>query len=220
MTTPDSPNVHLPLTARERLKNCWCIFKKMEGTVNGVKFTTLVLPGNISASQAGDEHQAAIQDLIASGELGVSVADVIHKTYIRIVYYMVYAHSTTMCYRGTFRPFNPLRAEMLFEQLNLLEQIRSLGTVDPETIEKLRSSIEYDMTYFAMSAEEENAFHSKVDTVENFPFFDKLFELRLKDQIDEITAGRMTLELADSFLDKTADARAAGQYLLDLLQEK
>jgi hypothetical protein len=186
------------LSARERLRNCWLGFDLLEVSAKATWASSKDIDwSNPIGQQMMAEHHASVEELVASGELSRSVADLIQEAYDTAVYHVWRSNLMATCYFGSVRGLYPMRAEKLLDQLDVLEEIDASGAVVPETVERIRMAIEREMAYYGMTDEEEDTFHHKI------------FE-----------ANDYSTEFEDTMLELTPEAKTAAQFIIDLLTGK
>lgn len=191
---PPSPYPTDP--ARDRLRTCWLSFGELNQR-------TLV------AAQEGDyddaygqeltiEHRAALNELVASGELSASVADLVQEAYEAAVKHIWRSTAPITCYRPAGVNYFKASASSLIEQAAILDDIAANGTVDPATLETARAAIEHDMAFYALTDEEVNNLYEQI--------------------VAEWQAqGKSIPGFEELDLEITPDAQAAAQFIISLL---
>ena len=195
--TPLPPTTVTPAAAsvRERLRQCWFSFDNLADA-------TRENPENTMSSQLFSDHRAALDELVARGELSASVADLVQEAYGAALDHVYSYNNTKMtCYEPARIDYAPTSAGILVSQSATLEQIAASGSIDPATLETARIALEQDMAFYALTEQEVQALYDTLlqqhqNTDQTLPEFDALP------------------------LDLTPEARAAAQFILDLLTEK
>ncbi len=182
----------MPTTAtRERLRHYWLRF----GEVGQAAW-------NDSENKLGQElvanHRAALDELVASGEISGPVADLVHEAYCAGIYHAWRSSANMTCYLTMGPNYFPESAGVLLQQAAVLNQIAEGGTVQPATLEKAQAALEHDLAFYALS------------------------EAELKNLYDELS--RESLETGESLprfeelpLELTPEAEEATQFIIDLL---
>jgi hypothetical protein len=189
------------LDARGRLRLCWLRFdelarKTQSGENQG---------GDSWDDRLGDgmiaDHRAALDDLVAAGELSPSVADLVQEAYAAAVYHVWRSNAPITCYEPMFVDYAPASADTLVRQSEILTGLADQGTIDPQTLAQARAGLEHDLAYCSLSEEEVQALLARIMT-------------------DYQGNGGSIPSFGDLPLEPTPDARAAAEFILDLLAEK
>lgn len=136
------------------------------------------------------------------------MAEIIQEAYVRVLIQIENktpinktgedgTNTFTTCYDITFLSIEKSYRGSLLEQLQALEEIRTSNSVDAETLADLRAAIEREMVYFALTG------------VEGAALFDTRYGV-----------GDISFETEDNLSEMFPDARAAAQFLIDLLVEE
>lgn len=187
--TPEAASV------RERLRQCWFRFDELAIQTSDNNATQ-----NAFGAQLSADHRAALDELVARGEITASVADLVQEAYDAALYHVWRSNAPITCYEPVMVDYKPAGAQSLVEQSAVLEQIAAQGTIDPSTLETARAALEHDLAFYALTEQEVQALYDHLYQEHKedykFPSFDALP------------------------LDLTPDARAAAQFILDLLTGK
>jgi len=193
------PPTALPDSARGRLRLCWLSFDELaqKTTEEASRGST----ENTLGQQLAADHRAALDELVASGELTPSIADLTQEAYAAAVYHVWRSNAPMTCYEPMIVDYAPTSAGVLVQQVEALSQAASQGSIDPQTLAKAQASIEHDMAYYALSDADVQALYERLisdwqETGQNAPSFEAV-ELEL-----------------------TPDAKAAAQFIVDLLTGK
>ena len=205
LSTP-SPTCYAPLppttvtpaaaSVRERLRQCWFSFDDLANATLESGNTD-----NTMGTQLRVDHRAALDEMVARGELTASVADLVQESYESAIQHVWRSNAPITCYIATTIDYAPASAQVLIDQSIALEQITTSGTVDPSTLETARAALEHDMAFYALTEQEVQVIYDHLNqqmqtSNEPIPEFDALP------------------------LDLTPDAREAAQFILDLLTGK
>ena len=189
----------LPATsssARERLRLSWLKFNKLaQKTSNGRN------KENDLGQQMIVEHRAALDELVAAGEISASVADLVQEAYEAAVFHVWRSNVPITCYAPVIVDYAPSSANVLVKQSEVLNQIAAQGTVDPATLAKAQSALEHDMAFYALSDADVQA----------------LYDQLIKNSQE---AGQPIPSFEALQLELTPDAQAAAQFILELLTGK
>ena len=188
----------IPLDARGRLRLCWLRFDKLAQSTRDESNNGST--SNVLGQQLNSEHRAALDELVASGDLTAPVADLVQEAYDAALYHVWRSNTLITCYEPAVVDYAPTSAQVLVQQSGVLEQLSARGSIDPQTLAKARAALEHDLAYYSLSNTEVQVLYERVvqeahDQGQRFPSFEELQ------------------------LEVTPDVRAAAQFLVDLLAE-
>jgi hypothetical protein len=190
---PPTPGV---LTPRDRLRKCWLSFDDLaQRTQEGA---TAGNSEDIFGQQLISNHRSALDELVASSELTAPVADLIQEAYDAAVYHVWRSNVSMTCYEPMMVDYAPVSAGVLVQQADILDDFAGQGTIDPETLAKAQAALEHDMAFFALSDADVQALYAQI----------------LKASQEQ---GQPIPSFEDLQLEVTADAKAAAQFIIDLL---
>jgi hypothetical protein len=197
----DTPT-HLPAyMPRERLRLGWLRFSELaEKTKSGENREDETPFGDPLGQEMIADHRAALDELVAAGEIEAPVADLIQEAYAAAIYHIWRSNTNITCYRMSFT-YAPTSAGTLVLQAETLEQVASQGDVDPNTLATVQSALEHDMAFYALTDEEISA----------------MYEQLIRDSQEKGTPIPAFEELD---LELTPESRAAAQFIIDLLTGK
>jgi hypothetical protein len=208
ITDPPTPTCYAPLppptitpsitssTIRERLRNCWLRFGELSQ-----KTKTGENPDNALGQQMLADHRAALDELVASGEISASVADLVQESYEAALYHVWRSNAPITCYEPMMVDYAPSSADILVKQSEVLGQIAGQGTIDPVILAGAQAALEHDMAFYDLS-------DAEVQTL-----YDRL--------IKESQEGSQPIPSFEALqLELTPDARDAARFILDLLTGK
>lgn len=190
--TPPPTATPVP-TARDRVRDCWYRLDDLgrqtleQGDGEGKWVERLAL-----------EHRAALDALVAAGELPAGVAGEIHAAFQAAASHVWRSNAPITCYKPLMGPeYTPASAEQLARQVMALENLAAAGGLDPQTVAQARAAIERDMAFLNLPDAEREALYARLVAAagdyHNYPSFD---------EID---------------LEITPEAVAAAQFLVNLL---
>jgi hypothetical protein len=163
--TPGSP--------RNRLRECWLKFDWLAERAQDW--------GNYEkGEQARDDlvadHRAALDDLVAAGELDTAVADYVQEAFTAAVYHVWRANCGMTCYEAMPAPdYTPFTSSQLVQQADLLAEN---GDLDQDTVAQAQAAIEREIAFLSLSDVETQALYDELiaaagDTYD-YPPFDEL----------------------------------------------
>jgi hypothetical protein len=193
------PPTELPLTSQGRLRHCWLSFGELaQATID-------------EANQGGSEntfgkqliayHRLALDEMVSSKELTTAVADLVQEAFEAAVYHVWRSNALMTCYEPVQVNYAPASAAVLVEQSSVLTEIAAMDIIDPQTLAKARAALEHDMAFYAMTDEEVASLYDRI-----------LAEWQSQQQ------GAPAFEELD--LEVSPDARAAAQFIINLLTSK
>jgi hypothetical protein len=147
------------------------------------------------------DHRTALDKLVTAGELSPAVADLVQEAYTAAVYHVWRSNVPITCYEPVIVDYSPSSAGILVKQSEILGQIARQGTIDPETLAKAQTALEHDMAFYDLSDADLQA------------LYDRLI-------MDSQAAGQPVPSFEALQLELTPDARAAAQFILDILTGK
>ena len=180
---------------RGRLRRCWTSFSKLQQvtTDNAALGTT----DDQFGVQLVSDHRLALDELVTSGAISTSVAELVHEAYQAAVYHVWRSNVPITCYEPVLINFSPASAEVLVQQAAALDSLDSGGTIDAEVLEKARLALEHDLAFYELTDQQVNA----------------LYERLLADWESQQQAP----DFASVEIDVSPDAEAAARFILDLI---
>lgn len=192
---PDLPTPEPTLSsARGRLQVDWLRFEELAQT--SPQDTENKLGNELII-----EHRAALDELIANGELTAPVADLVQEAYGAAVYHIWRSNAPITCYEPVIVDYAPSSAGVLVEQSQVLNRIAEQGTIDPDTLAKAQAALEHDLAFYALSDQE----------------VESLYNQLIKDNQD---AGQPIPSFEALTLELTPEAKEATRFIIDLLTGK
>jgi len=200
-----SPN---PKTAaaRDRLRDCWYGFDEVARQASqpvDIK-TGIDQPfaahefENSYAQQLSAEHRAALDELVANGEITAPVADLVQVACNAALYHVWRSNVPATCYAmSVIGPdyFSEV-VDSLVKQSETLEQLATQEWIEPSTLATARSALERDMAYFALTTRESSEFYDLYnDFYQDHRYFPEFEALPLDIPPDAREAARFILHL-------------------------
>jgi len=192
---PPSPYPTDPITAKGRLRRYWLSFGELAQTT--IQDSSQGNTDNIFGEQLIAEHRFALDDLVASGELTPSVADLIQEAYDAAVYHVWRSNAPMTCYEPMIVDYAPVSASVLVKQSEVLNEVGDGSSIKPETLEKARAALEHDMAFYALTDAEVTSLYERIVT--------------------EWQSQQQTIPAFENMeLEITPDAKAAAQFIISL----
>ena len=190
------PPTALPDSARGRLRLCWLHFNELAQATSAD-----YEKGDTLSQQMTADHRAALDELVSTGEIPAQMADLVQEAYAAAVYHVWRSNAPMTCYAPMVVNYAPTSAGVLVQQAEALSQAASQGSIDPQTLAKAQAALEHDMAYYALSDADLQALYDRL--------------------ISDWRANGQSIPSFETLeLEQTPDAKAAAQFILDLLMGK
>lgn len=201
-TDTATPIMTVQLTARQQLRMCWLRFGELARKTTEENAT----PGNggsDSSLTAGmlKDHQAALDELVAAGDVVEIVAGLIQEAYAAAVYHIWRSNAPLTCYLVAAPEYTPASANDLVAQAAALDQVAEGTPIPPETLAKIRTALERDLAFYALSDAEVAALYERL-------------------RAEYADSGGGIPDFTEVELTLTPEAKAAAEFLIDVLTEK
>ncbi len=132
---------------RERVRDCWSRLDWLaQKALDYENYET----GKEARDELIAEHRAALDDLVAAGELDATVADQMQVAFNEAAFHAWRDNAPITCYIALPIEYEP-RSDLV-KQAELLE---SADGLDPVTVEKVQAAIARDITFFEIAASSE-----------------------------------------------------------------
>jgi hypothetical protein len=188
--------------ARDRLRLCWLRFGELaQKTKEASDSGDDSWQDNPVGAQMNADHRAALDELVAAGDITAPVADLIQEAYAAAVFHIWRSNVPVTCYEPMIVDYAPASANNLVLQSEALDQVAAGTPIAPETLEKIRTALEHDLAFYALTDSEVQALYDQMvkeyqSSGGTIPSFEEL-ELTL-----------------------TPDVKTAAGFLLDVLTAK
>ncbi len=190
-----------PTTARERLRWCWQRFGELAQATRDQASQGEGSGEDTLGQQMVADHRAALDELVASGEIIPTVADLVQEAYGAAVHHVWRSNAPITCYEPMIVDYAPASAGALIQQAEILNGIATQGTIDPQTLATAQAALEHDLAYYALSDADLQALYNRV--------------------LAEYQSNGQPIPSFDALqLEISPDARAAAQFIIDLLTGK
>ena len=185
-------------TPRERLRSCWFSFDWLKEQASDWSDYE---KGEKAREELVAEHRAALDELVAAGELDADVADLVQEAFAEAAYHVWRANCGMTCYEPIAGPeYTPSASSQLVQQTELLADLADDATIDQETVARAQAAVEQGIAFLGLSGEEEKA------------LYDELMDAA-GDSYDYPHFSDLELEI-------TPESAEAAQFLVDLLLEE
>ena len=182
---------------RERLRSCWV---RLDWLAEQAKDWEHPEKGGQARDGLVAQHRAALDELVAIGELKAAVADEVQNAYDAAVFHIWRANCGVTCYEAMPGPeYTPYASSQLVSQADILEDLSDDATIEQTAVARAQAAVERDIAFLSLSDEEEQALYDELLAAAgggyDYPAFDEL-ELEI-----------------------TPEAAEAASFLVDLLLE-
>lgn len=157
---PDVAQRALIAFHRERLRSCWQRFGWLEELAsdwdNSVR-------GEQARGELVAEHRAALDALVAAGELDADIADLMQEAFTWAAYHIWRANCGMTCYEPSVRPdYTPAGSDQLVRQAELLADLAGDDSVDQEAVARAQATIERDIAFLNLPDQKEQALYDEL----------------------------------------------------------
>jgi hypothetical protein len=189
------------LPPRGVLRSCWQRFNELAQTTQEISEQGEDYNENVLGNQLIADHHQALAEVVATGELTQPVADLVKESYEAAIYHVWRSNIPVTCYEPVMVDYGPISAYTLVQQANILSEYAQTGEIEAEILASAGKALEHDMNFIAMRQEDIDSLYRQLlagcqDNWECIPKFDALD------------------------LEPSADAKAAAQFIIELLTEK
>jgi len=190
------------IAALDRLRLCWLRFDELEQkTADARDNGDDGWEDNPIGAARNAEHRSALDALIIAGRITAAVGDLVQEAFSAAVYHIWRSNVPMTCYEPMMIDYAPAGAASLVRQSDTLAEIAEGATIAPDTLTKVRSALEHDLAYYALTDAEVQA----------------LFDQLLKEYQE---SGKEIPSFEELEFTLTPDVKAAAQFLLDVLTGK
>ena len=134
--------------------------------------------GEQALSKLIADHQAALDELVAAGELDTDVADQAQTAFGAAAYHVWRSNAPITCYEAVLVDYKPTSSSQLARQAELLVEMAASGDLDPATVTQAQAAIERDIVFLNLSGAETQALYDELIAAAGdsytFPSFDEL----------------------------------------------
>ena len=151
--------------------------------------------GQATMARMIDDHSAALDKLQQIGEIDSTVTDDLQAAFEGAAHHVWRSNAPVTCYE--FWPSPDIEANSdLARQAELLEEMAGSRRIDEATVELIQSSIERDITFLTLPADEQQALiQAVIEAGEESGDYPSLVDLNLDISPDSVTAAGMLVEL-------------------------
>jgi hypothetical protein len=179
---------------RERLRSCWQRFGWLEEQASDWSDYE---KGDQAREELITEHRAALDEMVAAGELDADVAELVQEAFAEAAYHVWRANCGMTCYEAMPGPeYTPYASSQLVQQAEILSELADDASVNQETVAQAQAAVEQGIAFLGLSNEEEKALYDALIEAagesHDYPSFN---ELDLESTPEAAEAARFLVEL-------------------------
>jgi hypothetical protein len=144
---------------RDRLRECWHRLSWLEEQAQDWDRPER---GEEALDELTNDHQAALDDLVAAGALEADVAVEVQVAFEEAAYHVWRANVPITCYEPVEIDYVPAGASQLARQAEILVEMAEQGGVDPQALAEAQAAIERDVAFLSLSHEERMALYDEI----------------------------------------------------------
>jgi hypothetical protein len=141
---------------RGRLRNCWLRLDWLAQQAKGDYER-----GDKAREKLAAEHRAALDGLVAVGELDAAVADELDTAFGAAVSHVLFINAPITCYEAVL-VYTPVSSGQLAQQADLLAEMAKSGDLDPATVAQAQAAIERDIAFLNLSYAETQSLYDEL----------------------------------------------------------
>ena len=188
-------------TPRDRLRSCWLRLDWLaEQTQQGNKAKPgedALKKGEGARTRLVTDHQSALDELVAAGDLDQAVAAQVQTAFGAAAYHIWRSNAPITCYEPMMLDYMPLTSAQLGQQAAILAQGKDL---DPNTVARMQAAIARDIAFLALTNTDRQTLYSTL--------------------IKASQEGQPIPQFEQLDLEVSPDAAEAAQFLVDVLWNK
>ena len=150
-------------TPRDRLRICW---QRLDWLAEQMRQASKAKPGEDTLKKGEDartrlvaDHQQALDELVASGDLDQAVAMQVQVAFGAAAYHVWRSNVPITCYEPVMVDYTPITSAQLGQQAAILAQGKDL---DPNTVAQMQASIARDIAFLALPITDRQALYRRL----------------------------------------------------------
>jgi hypothetical protein len=189
-----SPTAGKSETPRDHLRDCWL---RLDGLAQETRDNWSDFEqGEQIKQQLISEHRAALDELIAAGELDAAVAGQMQSAFDAAAYHVWRSNAPITCYEAMLLDYKPVSSSQLVQQAEMLAEMAESGNLDPNTVAQAQAAVEQDIAFLSLSQAETQALYDALIEAGGDSYdFPSLDELELEVSAETVAAARFLVEL-------------------------
>jgi hypothetical protein len=184
-------------TPRDRLRACWL---RLDWLAEQTQQASKAKPGEDALKKGEDardqlvtDHQSALDELVAAGDLDQAVAAQVQAAFSAAAYHVWRANAPITCYEPMMVDYTPITSAQLGQQAEILAQGKDL---DPNTVARVQAAIARDIAFLVLPNTDRQALYSRLIQASQegqaIPQFD---QLDLEISPEAVQAAQVLVEL-------------------------
>jgi hypothetical protein len=178
---------------RDRLRDCWL---RLDWLAQETRKEGQIEPGERAQVRLSQEHQEALSECVAAGELSEAVADQVQAAFDAAAYHVWRSNAPITCYEPMMVDYKPASSGQLAQQAALLATMSEKGGLDPEVVARAQAAIERDIAFLNLSSTETQLLYERLVQAsregQGIPTFE---ELELEITPEAVQAAQFLVEL-------------------------
>jgi len=176
---------------RSRLRHCWLRLDWLAQQAMGDYER-----GDKAREKLAADHRAALDDLVAAGEMNANVADELNTAFGAATTHVLFINAPITCYEPMLVDYTPASSGQLGQQAGLLAEMAESGDLDPAIVAQAQAAIERDIAFLNLSDAETQALYDELIAAASGTYdFPSLDELDLEISPETAEAARFLVEL-------------------------
>ena len=145
-------------TPRDRIRDCWLRFDWLADKARDKDYER----GQEAREGLLADHQSALDELVAAGELVASVASLVQTAFGAAVFHVWRANAPITCYEAVMIDYTPVSSAQLAQQAALLAEMADDGSIDPDVVAQAQAAIERDVAFLNLPSDEVEALYQEI----------------------------------------------------------
>jgi hypothetical protein len=145
-------------TPRDRLRDCWLRFDWLAEQARDKDYER----GQEAQEELLADHQSALDELVAAGELDASVAPLVRTAFDAAVHHVWRANAPITCYEAVMIDYKPVSSAQLTQQAALLAEMADDRSLDPDVVAQAQVAIERDVAFLNLTGAEVEVLYQEI----------------------------------------------------------
>ena len=145
---------------RDRLRDAWQRLGELGEEIQKAK---RLEEGEEARDRLLEDHQAALEELKANGDLGEQIAEQVQVAFDAAVYHVWRSNAPITCYEAVMIDYRPTSSGQLVTQAKLLAEASLLDQdLDPDTVAMAQAAIARDVAFLNLPSAEITRLYEKL----------------------------------------------------------
>lgn len=146
-------------TARDRLRSCWMSFGWLAEQAQDWSDHE---KGERAREALISDHRAALDELVAAGELQAAAANHAQVAFAAAAYHTWRANCGATCYEPVWVDYTPTSSAQLVQQSELLAEMAAIDSLDQDTVARAQAAIERDIAFLSLTDDEVQVLYNEL----------------------------------------------------------